>query len=197
MPGGGANSACARHRYAYIDAVLGCLRFIGILNAAIWLGAGIFFTVAVGPAIFSPEMKELMGPTAFPFYSGGVALIIFKRFFLLQYICGTIGLLHLCAEAFYLGKRPPTGATTLVAVMLSVGLLGGLVLQPRMTEWRHTMYTGATSEQKEQAHHTFGMWHGISQGVNLLVLAGLLFHLVRLSRPPEIGRFSNFGKLRS
>jgi hypothetical protein len=32
--------------------MIGVLRIVGLLNVAIWLGASVFFTLAVGPAFF-------------------------------------------------------------------------------------------------------------------------------------------------
>ena len=37
------------------------LRFIGVMNAALWFGAALFFTFAIAPAFSSPEMKRLLG----------------------------------------------------------------------------------------------------------------------------------------
>lgn len=162
---------------------------MGILNAAIWLGAAIFFTVAVGPAIFSPEMKQVFGEGAFPYYSGAVALVVLKRYFILQNLCGAIALLHLFAERLYLGRQWSRFILGLLLVMFGLGLIGGFVVQPKMRELRHSMYYGATQEQKEAAHRAFGAWHGTSQGANLIILAGLLIYLVRVTKPPESARY--------
>ena len=176
--------------------MLASLRLIAILNAALWFGAGVFFTFAVGPAFFSPPMRELLGPAGFQYYAGGVAMIVLQRYFILQYVCGTLALLLLGAEAMHLGRRPARRPTALVAALLLLGLAGGLLLQPHMAELRHTMYTAAAPADREQAKHKFGLWHGLSQAGNLLVLAGLLTHLVRVSRPPEPSRFGDLRKLR-
>ncbi|HEX4645476.1 MAG TPA: DUF4149 domain-containing protein [Verrucomicrobiae bacterium] len=159
------------------------------MNAAIWFGAAIFFTVAVGPAIFSPEMKQVFGEGAFPYYSGAVALVVLKRYFILQQICGAIALLHLFAERLYLGRPWSRFILGLLLVIFGLGLIGGFLLQPKMRELRHTMYYGATQEQKETAHRAFAGLHGISQGANLIILAGLLVYLLRVSKPPESARY--------
>ena len=65
------------------------IRFIGILNAAIWLGAAVFFTFAVAPAFFVGEAKIL---GLHPFYLGAMAQLVLARFFYLQYICGAIAI---------------------------------------------------------------------------------------------------------
>lgn len=167
----------------------GFLRLVGILNAAIWFGAAIFFTAAVAPAIFSSDMKQVFGEGAFPYYSGAVALVVLKRYFVLQQVCGAIALLHLFAERLYLGRSWNRFLLGLLVAVFGLGLIGGFWLQPRMVELRHAMYYGATQEQKENARRAFGAWHGISQGANLIILAGLLVYLMRVTKPPESARY--------
>lgn len=169
------------------------LRIIGIVNAAIWFGAGTFFAVGVIPGVFSQDLRHIFGESAYPYYSGAVALALFKRFFVLQYICGAVALLHFFAEKLYLGRRFSTIGTTLVIIIFGLGLIGGFWLQPKMENLRQTMYSGVNSgvtvEQKEKARHTFGVWHGISEMANVLIIGGLLVHLLRVTRPPDSGSY--------
>jgi hypothetical protein len=119
---GGKTALGTREGVSYAGGVSGILRFVGVVNAAIWLGAGIF-VLFVFPAVFSPEMHQLFGEEkAFKYYSGGVAMVLFKRFFALQYICGTIALLHLIAEKLYLGRAFPRLGTTVILVVFGLGL---------------------------------------------------------------------------
>ena len=162
------------------------LRIIGIVNAAIWFGAGTFFAAGVLPGVFSRDLHQIFGETGYPYYSGAVALALFKRFFVLQYICGAVALLHLIAEKLYLSRSFSSIGTALVIVIFSLGLAGGFWLQPKMEGLRQIMYsTSATVEQKEKARHSFGVWHGISELANVLIIGGLLVHLLRVTRPPD------------
>jgi hypothetical protein len=172
--------------------VSGFLRFINIINAAIWFGAGIFFTLGILPAVFSHDLHALFGESGYPYFSGAVALILFKRFFALQYICGGVALFLLLAEKFYTGRKLPSVGTTLVLVMFGFGLIGGLWLQPKMQTLRGTMYSSQPIEVREKARHSFGIWHGTSLLANFVVLGGLLAHLVRVTRPPEQSRYGTF-----
>ena len=167
----------------------GFLRYIGIINAALWFGAGIFFAAFILPGIFSQDMRNLFHEAAFQYYAGGVALILFKRFFMLQYFCGAVALIHLLAEKLYLGRALPRLGTALVLALLAFGLLGGLWLQPHMEALRHAMYFSATPEEREGARHVFGLWHGFSEIINLVIIGGLLAHLVRVCRPGGIYRY--------
>ena len=170
----------------------GFLRFLGIANVAVWFGAAIFFTFAVGPGIFSDEMRSVLGadPSTFNFYAGGVALVVIKRYFILQYVCGTLAVLHLLAERLYLGRKTHRYMLGLLIFIFGLGLIGGFGLQPRMKSLRQTMYSStATPQQKDAAHHAFGIWHGVSMAGNLLIIAGLAIYLVRVARPSEASRY--------
>jgi hypothetical protein len=177
------------------------LRFAGIVNAAIWFGGGVFFAAVVLPAVFSNDVHQLLGVKPgeqyYTYYPGGIALVFFRRFFILQYICGALALLHLFAEKLYLNRSLSVIGAGMVGAILCLSLIGGIWLQPRMEEMRQTMYFGATAELREKAKHSFGVWHGISQTANLLVLLGTLTHMWRVTRPIESDRYSTFTIFRS
>jgi len=173
--------------------VSGFLRFVGIVNAAIWFGASIFFAVGILPGVFSQEVHRLLNESgANRYYSGGVAQILFQRFFALQCLCGAVALIHLFAEKIYLGRNLSRLGTTLVIVLFCFGLIGNFGLLPHMKALRQTSYFGATTEQREQARRWFGIWHGLSEAANLFIMAGLLVHLIRVARPPETARYGTF-----
>ena len=138
----------------------GFLRYAGILNAAVWFGSALFFTFGVAPGVFSPDMHKLLGESSFQYYAGGVALVLFKRYFIVNYVCGTLALVHLLAEWLCLGKRTTRWSLGLVLILFGFVLLGGQWLQPKMRGLRETMYHASDPAVREQAHHTFGAWHG-------------------------------------
>jgi hypothetical protein len=174
--------------------VIGFLRFLGIANAAVWFGAAVFFTFAVGPGIFSEDMRSVLGvaPGAFRFFAGGIALVIIKRYFILQYVCGTLAFLHLAAERLYLGRRTNRWVVGAIIVMFSAVLVGGLWLRPRMITLRQAIYSAPTQQEKDQAHHSFAVLHGVSMTVNLFLIAGQVVLLARVSRPPDASRYGTF-----
>lgn len=161
------------------------IRLIGVLNAAVWLGAGVFFTFGIGPAVFSPEMKRIFGD----YYPGVIAQMFIARYFKLQLICGIIAALHFAAE-LVLARRGFQKWTFLVLVVpLSLGLIGGFVLQPKMNKLHAIKYSNAPAEEREAAAKQFGMLHGISQVVNLVGLLLLGAYAWRTATPPQTGRF--------
>lgn len=173
--------------------MIGFLRFIGLLNAGIWLGAAVSFTIALGPAFFSAEMKSILPPP----YNGAAAQIIIKRYFILLYCCGAIALIHLILEKLYSGKAIERLTMGALALAISFGLLGGIWLQPKLRELHLRKYnSGSSVEVRAEADRTFKTWHGVSQTMNLLVMAGLLVYFWRVSSQTNSSRFISSNKFR-
>jgi hypothetical protein len=177
--------------------VIGFLRCFGVLNAGIWFGASVFFTFAVGPAVFSEDMKGLL-EKFFPRYSGEIAQILIARYFRLQVICGVIALFHLLGENLYFGRAPQKIWLALLAALIALTLLGDFGLQPKMNQLHRIKYAvNSSPERREAATESFKTWHGISQMANLLMMIGLGVHLCRVASPREDTRFIGAGKFRS
>lgn len=156
------------------------LRFVGVTNAAVWLGALVFFTVGAGPAFFSDEMLRLLGRP----YAGAAAQIVLERYFDLQIICAAIALSHAFAERLYTGKPVGNISMIVLSLLLGISLLGRFVVEPKMKQLHMQMYAVQTnSAQKAEAKRSFGMFHGASQIVNLLVIAGVLAHFSQTAGP--------------
>ena len=162
------------------------LRFIGVTNAAIWLGSAVFFTFSVAPAVFySPEMKELFGPV-FREYAGAVAQVLLQYFFRMQYICAGVAVVHLVAERLYTRRPVERLRLHLLGWVILLGLMGGLLLQPHLKRLHYIRSSPASAPaQKEAAKVSFARWHGVSQVINLVAMAGLLGYFWRLTNPPS------------
>jgi hypothetical protein len=164
------------------------LRFVGILNAAVWLGAAVFMTAAVGPLFFSETLLRLLGRP----HAGAVVILIFERYFLLQYLCALIALAHGIIEWLKTGRPFSKFRMGLLAVILALVLVGGMGIQPRLKELHRTMHsfgTRPTPAQVEQARQSFGPWHGFSQVLNALSGIGLLIYfwqMAHLSPAPRV-----------
>ena len=172
------------------------LRFVGVMNAAVWLGATFFFTFGAGPAFFSPEMRNLLKEN-YPYFSGGVAQIVVARYFYWQLACALIAVAHLLGEWIYLGKTPPKLTASLLGGILCLGLLGGFWLQPKLKSLHRIKYSpAATAGQRLQAAASFRGWHGASQGMNLIVLIGLAVYCWRTTNPPDSLRFVGAAKFK-
>jgi len=142
-------------------------------------------------------MKTLLEAKNYPYFSGAIAQILIGRYFNLQLLCGIIALLHLLAERLYFGKSPDALSLSLMTALLSITLLGGFWLQPKLKDLHTIRYRATTSvEIREAADQSFRTWHGVSQALNLLLIIGLGFHLWRVANPPDSTRFLITGKFR-
>jgi hypothetical protein len=158
------------------------LRAVGILNASIWFGAAVFFTFGVGPAFFSTAMLALLGRP----HAGAAVQVVLERYLLLQLICAVIALIHRVTESLYLGRPLPRGMLALLAGLLVLSGLGAYALQPRLHALHQTMYQPGTPPQtRAAAERSFRRTHGVAQAFNLALVAGVLVHLLRITRTPD------------
>lgn len=181
-----------------VTGVLGLLRFVGVMNAAIWFGGLVFFTLAVGPAFFTPQMLDVFGGRDHPYaraWAGQSAQVVLVRYFLMQQICAAVAMIHLLGEWLYTGRRPRRFIGTLLGAALAVVLLGGWWLQPKLSALHVIRYgTRSTAEQRVEAARSFRLWHGVSQVMNLLLLAGVGVYFWRTINPAEDLRFVGSSK---
>ena len=167
------------------------LRFVGIVNAAVWFGAAIFLTFAAGPAFFSAEMLDLLPR----YHAGRAAQIVLARYFILQQVCGGIAVAHLLLEWLYAGRQPGRFGLWLLSLMVAVGLAGGLWLQPKLKHLHAVKYApDTTTAQKAEAGKAFGAWHGVSQTANLLLTAGVLLYFWRTVNASAVPRLAKIAR---
>ena len=171
------------------------LRFIGLLNAAVWLGAMVLFTAVLGPALFGPEIKQVLRGEWMP---GAVAQILVTHYMLLQQCCAGIALVHLIFDWLYTGKLFAKSSLIILVVCLGMAFAGTRLLGPRMKELHLMKYAvQSTPAQREYAKRSFGILHGTAQVTNLLALCGVLFYYWRLSVGPQGARSGASARYRS
>ncbi len=174
------------------------LRFVGMLNAAVWLGAAVFCTAGAGPALVSQDMINLVGLKYFSYFSGAITQMISARFFHWQLGCAIIALLHLLAEWLYLGRAPRRRWPGLLAGLLALSLWGGFWLCPKLNHLhriQHALNTG--SDQRAAALKAFTFWNGVLQAVNVLMIGGVVVYFWRVTHPPDELSFVSPAKFRS
>ena len=167
------------------------LRIIGVFNAAIWLGAAIFFTFGVAPGVFSEEMRKFFPGE----YTGIIGQVLIGRFFTFSLVCGLIALGHFFAEMMYAGKSFRRFTFALLALVLALGLLGGHVFAPKIKELHHLKYRGPV-EQRPAAEQQLKRLHAISATANLLSLIALIIYTWQVTNPSDPTRFVGSGKFR-
>jgi hypothetical protein len=184
--------------FSYRGRMIGFLRFVGIANAAVWLGATIYYTVGVGPAVVSADMQTLLGPKYFPYFSGAVAQIVLVRYFHFHLACASIALLHALGEWIYLGRAARQLWLGLLATLFGFSLFGSVWLAPKLTRLHRTQFAlNVGPAQREVAAKSFHLWRGVFQAVNVLMIGGVAVCLWRVTNPPNELRFVGSPKFRS
>jgi len=176
--------------------VIRFLRFVGLMNAAVWLGAAIFFTLGAGPALFSDDVKAVLGPD-YLYRRGAVAQVVLRSYFHLQLVCGIIALLHLLAEWLYMGRPARKFSLVLLTCLFAITLAGGYWVQPKLSRLHEIHYKSTQPAERDAAGKSFSTWHGTAQAGNLLMIFGLAVYVWRVANPSDSLRFLNPMHIRS
>ena len=169
-----------------------------MLNAAIWLGAALFYTMSVAPALISGKILELLRGQNSQFFSGAISQIVLARYCYWHTLCAFVALLHLLVEWLYLGRALHRFWSGLLAVLLGLGLLGSFWLCPKLAGLhRAQYYLNVRPESREAAAKSFRLWQEVFHGINVLVIGGVTLYFWRATHPPDALRFLTAGKFRS
>ena len=179
--------------------VIGLLRFVGVLNAAVWLGAAVFCVLGVEPVTRGQDMQGLLGQNNFPYFSAAIAQLIAGRYFHLYLVCATVALLHVVAEWLYFGKYPQKFSLSLLVGLCVAGMAQSYWLQPRLKALHRTLHQtqALRADQREEATHAFHVTEFTAGSIEWLALGGLVVYLWRLTNPPDVPRFVSATKFRS
>ena len=185
--------------------VPGFLRFLGLFNAAVWVGGSVFFSFLAAPGFFTPEIKSLTPPPV----NGLVAQAMLGRYFTLHILCGIVAVVHLLLEWLYSGGRFPKRAIAIVCVLLGLALIGGKFINPKLAVWHQQKYqfklksegdppmiekTEHKVDVVQNAKWKFTVWHGVAQIVNLAMLILLTWRFWRLAQPSGQDGSSAYGQ---
>jgi hypothetical protein len=167
------------------------------MNAAVWLGAAVFFTFGAGPAFFSPDMQAVLGQKNYPYFSGAIAQVVLARYFRLNLVCAVIALAHLLAEWLYMGRPARKFSLGLLAGLLLLILIGGGALQPHLKTLHVRRYAlNALPAARESAARSFRVWHALAQFLNVVMIGGLVIYVWRVTNPRDTLRFVSPVKFR-
>jgi hypothetical protein len=158
------------------------LRTLQLAVVAVWLGASVFLTFFVGPALFSPEVLRVIPK----YHAGRVAQVILGQFFWLQLACGSAAILVSLMGWAYGGTRQRPWSTLMLLGAVLVVLVAGRTLPPRMERWHAIQYApNTTPAEKTAAQKSFRRLHGVSQVANLAVMIGVTLYFLQLTRPAQ------------
>ena len=163
---------------------------MGMLNAAIWLGAAAFCTLGVLPVINSQKTMTLLGQTYFPYLSVALCQLIVARLFYWQIFFALLAWLHLVLEWLYLGRTPRRFWVTLLTGLFCLSLMGGLWLTPKLTGLHRIQHAAnARPENRQMAAKSFRLWEGVLQAFNVLLITGVAAYFWRLTTAEDAPRF--------
>jgi hypothetical protein len=165
--------------------MLHVLRFVGLMNAAIWLGGVVFFSAAGIRAVFQPAIRALFHE----YYVGTMAQALQASCFTFQLICASVAVAHLLLLWWLKPRQVQRPLSITLGVLCMLVLLGAFLFQPRMKALFESKYRAPTWAQRQTATSHFRTWHAVSQCFNLVVLGGLVFYVWRMAAPAEELKF--------
>jgi len=183
---------------SYGDGVSGFLRFVGMLNAAVWLGAAVFCSTTLLVALNSREAVGLIGAQYFTQVAGALTQVVFIRLYQLQIICAVFAWLHLVAEWMYLGRIPRRIWLGLLVLLFAASLLGSFWLCPKLTRLQRAQFaSNLTAPQRDAVQRSFKVWDGVFQVVNVFMIGGIAVYFWRVTHAQDEPRFVSPSKFRS
>jgi hypothetical protein len=187
--------------------VIAFLRFIGLMNAAVWLGAVVVYAALISPALVSSEMLDVFGGTRNPMapaYRGLAVEIVAGKFHWIHFICSGVAAFHLLVEWLFTGKAIRTLMLYLATTMIVLGLANGLLLHHKMKELHRIRYkyqppppTKEQVEIKAKAATMFDALQTATEVIHWIMVAGLVVYLWKTATPGEQPRFNSTRKFKS
>ncbi len=169
------------------------LRFIGVMNAAVWFGSAVFI-LAAAPVFFTTGVQSTpLGK----FWPGVMVQFLFERFFYIQCVCATLAIAHQLAEWVYLGRALQRWIMIMLGALLLFILAEGLWLQPKMrslnlVKWGLNERYAAVQypmTQRQDADASFKQWHRVSRIFGLFATMAVGTFFWKVIHPGDTPRF--------
>lgn len=174
----------------YSDGVIGVLRFIALMNAAVWLGTTVFFTFGAAPACFSADMKSALRVSAGDsYFSGVIADVIMTRYYQISLACAVVALLHSVSRWLYMGRPSRKFSSALLVCLFGITLLGSNQIRPALRRLNHQRFTATQPADRQAAARSFRILSVVEEALNFLVIGGLVVYTWRIANPSETLRF--------
>lgn len=168
------------------------IRFLGVLNAAVWLGAAVFFALAVRQAFWSAEMLSFLPRP----HASRAAVVMLDRYFVLQQLCAGVALAHVLLEYLQSGRYLGGWVLGLLGGLLGLSVVGGRWLAPALHESQRVYYYALAAAQKAEAASRLAALNLGFEVANGVIILALLCYLWRLCRPTDGPRFANLEQIR-
>jgi len=177
--------------------VIGFLRFVGLMNAAVWFGAAVFYTFGAGPSLASSGLKDVIGTNNSPYFGFLIENMVGRSFWHLYLACSVVALLYMAAEWLYFGKYPSRWWLAFVFALVLVGTFQGFWIQPTLKSLHESEHNRQVRvEERQLAARSFTTWNAISRYLDLVLAASLGFYTWRVANPSDPMRFVGSAKFR-
>lgn len=137
------------------------LRFVLFLSVAVWVGALVFFTFLVTPAVFKALPKEA---------AGDLVSVLFPKYWALGYAAGLISIASILLLSFR-EKFFPWARIALLVFMTGLTFYSGMVIGPRARDIRLELKAAADPAKAGELRAAFRQEHMVSYAVNMAVMA--------------------------
>lgn len=131
------------------------------LAVALWLGGMALFTFLVTPTIFATHSRDAAGRIV------GAIMPLYFRYGLM--LTGIALLARIVSRDAWPGARRWAG-TSLLAAAVALTAFQSFGLEPRMAAVKRTVASFDTTPSDDPARQEFSRLHGISMGLNLLLI---------------------------
>lgn len=173
------------------------LRFIGLVNGAVWFGSAVYQLLGVGPLATSNDLRQALGSANAPYFAGVIEHLLLSRFFWLHLVCGSIAILHAFAEWLYLGRTPRRWWAGLLGGLFAFNLLIGLTLNPHLERLHKSRYAvNFTAERRVAAARAYNFWDGAAGVLRICILLGTGAYFWRTANQGSLTRFISTAKFR-
>lgn len=166
------------------------------MNAAVWLGTTVFFTLGAYPASHSPDIANLFKAGADAYYPNVIAQVVMGRYYVISLACGVVALLHFVAKWLYLGRPSRKFSAGLVISLFAITLIAGNAIRPELTNLNKNRFYATQPAERQAAAKWFRILRGIETTFNFLMIGGLMVYTWRVANPSDTLRFVSPVKFR-
>src|SRR5690349_7889031 len=102
------------------------------MNAAVWLGTTVFYTLGANPVCFSADITNMFKAGPDGYYPNVIAQTVMAKYYVISLACAVVALLHFTAKWLYLGRQSRKFSLAIVITFFAITLIGSRGIQPRL-----------------------------------------------------------------
>ena len=166
------------------------------MNAAVWLGTTVFFTLGANPACFSSVITDLFKASADSYYPNVIAQTVMASYYVISLACGVVALLHFVAKWLYMGRPSRPFSAGLVISLFAITLIGSNAIRPELVKLNKNRFFATQPAERQSAAKGFHILQSVEATFNFLMIGGLIVYTWRIANPSDTLRFVSPVKFR-